>query len=200
LPCTGLPIQSRSRHRGSRAAGQRPKIPGGIRGRRTAAGGDASPAECSWDLHHGLREARASALARTLSFRLTSQLNSCYFVGVSNGTTEKTEVLQGTLDLMVLQTLDVLGPSHGYAIAARVEQVSKGAIRLNMGTLYPALMRLEQRGLLRGTWGVSDTGLRGSRRARFYKLTAAGRRELAARKQAWDRMTAIMQALLEQEA
>jgi transcriptional regulator len=113
---------------------------------------------------------------------------------------DKTEVLQGTLDLMVLQTIDVLGPSHGYAIAARIEQVSKGAIHLNMGTLYPALMRLEQRGLLKGTWGVSDTGLRGSRRARFYSVTAAGRRELAARKQAWDRMTGIMQALLEQEA
>ena len=79
---------------------------------------------------------------------------------MSNRRADKTEVLQGTLDLMVLQTIEVLGPSHGYAIVARVEQVSKGAIQLNMGTLYPALMRLEQRGLLRGAWGVSDTGLR----------------------------------------
>jgi transcriptional regulator len=104
-------------------------------------------------------------------------------------------VLQGTLDLMVLQTLDALGPQHGYAIAARLEQVSSGALQLNMGTLYPALMRLEQRGLLRGAWGVTDT----NRKARFYSLTAAGRRELAKEKEAWNRMTAIMQALLRSE-
>src|SRR3990170_6822643 len=96
----------------------------------------------------------------------------------------KADVLQGTLDLMVLQTLDSLGPLHGYAIAARLEQVSRGALQLNMGTLYPALMRLEQRGLLRGTWGTTDS----NRKARFYSLTAAGRRELVKEKQAWDRM------------
>jgi transcriptional regulator len=101
-------------------------------------------------------------------------------------------VLQGTLDLMVLQTLESLGPQHGYTIAARIEQVSRGALQLNMGTLYPALMRLEQRGLLRGKWGVTDS----SRKARFYSLTAAGRRELATEKVAWDRMTAIMRSLL----
>ena len=104
----------------------------------------------------------------------------------------KADVLQGTLDLMVLQTLDALGPQHGYAIAARLEQVSGGALQLNMGTLYPALMRLEQRGLLKGRWGVTDT----NRKARFYALSAAGRRELVKEKAAWDRMTAIMQALL----
>src|SRR4029453_10159967 len=97
---------------------------------------------------------------------------------------------------MVLKTLDTLGPLHGYAIASRLEQVSSGALQLNMGTLYPALMRLEQRGLLRGAWGTTDT----SRRARFYSLTAAGRRELASEKQAWDRMTASMPALLSREA
>jgi PadR family transcriptional regulator len=107
----------------------------------------------------------------------------------------KSDILQGTLDLMVLQTLDALGPQHGYAIAARLEQVSSGALQLNMGTLYPALMRLEQRGLLRGAWGVTDT----NRKARFYSLTAAGRRELAKEKEAWNRMTAIMQALLRSE-
>lgn len=101
-------------------------------------------------------------------------------------------MLQGTLDLMVLQTLESLGPQHGYTIAARIEQVSRGALQLNMGTLYPALMRLEQRGLLRGKWGVTDS----SRKARFYSLTAAGRRELATEKVAWDRMTAIMRSLL----
>ena len=108
---------------------------------------------------------------------------------------DKTDVLQGTLDLMVLQTLDSLGPLHGYAIAARVEQVSKGALQLNMGTLYPALMRLEQRGLLEARWGTSDN----NRRARFYELTRAGRRELAREKEEWERMTTIMQALLRGE-
>src|SRR5262245_405686 len=115
---------------------------------------------------------------------------------MSNKAGGKTDVLQGTLDLMVLQTLEVLGPQHGYAIAARLEQVSSGALQLNMGTLYPALMRLEQRGLLKGSWGVTDT----NRKARFYALTAAGRRELVREKEAWDRMTAIMQALLRSEA
>lgn len=100
--------------------------------------------------------------------------------------------MQGTLDLMVLQTLESLGPLHGYAIAARLEQVSGGVLQLNMGTLYPALMRLEQRGLLRAKWGTTDT----SRRARFYSLTAAGRRELAQEKQAWDRMATIMHKVL----
>jgi transcriptional regulator len=111
---------------------------------------------------------------------------------VSNKEPAKTDVLQGTLDLMVLQTAETLGPLHGYAIAARLEQVSGGALQVNMGTLYPALMRLEQRGLLRGRWGTTDS----NRRARFYSLTPAGRRELAKEKQAWDRMAGIMRALL----
>ena len=115
-----------------------------------------------------------------------------YFIGVPNRENAKADVLQGTLDLMVLQTLDSLGPSHGYAIAARLEQVSSGALQLNMGTLYPGLMRLEQRGLVRGTWGVTET----NRRARFYAISVAGRRQLASQRAAWDRMTAIMQALL----
>jgi transcriptional regulator len=108
----------------------------------------------------------------------------------------KTDVLQSTLDLMVLQTVQTLGPQHGYAIAARLEQVSAGALQRNMGTLYPALMRLEQRGLLRGEWGTTDA----NRKAGFYGLTAAGRRELARERQAWDRMPGIMHALLHSEA
>jgi transcriptional regulator len=100
-------------------------------------------------------------------------------------------VIQGTLDLMVLQTLESLGPSHGYAIASRLEQVSAGGIRLNMGTLYPGLMRLEQRGLIRGEWGTTDT----KRRARFYRLTPAGKRGLATEKDGWDRMVSVMNAL-----
>jgi transcriptional regulator len=111
---------------------------------------------------------------------------------MSNREPAKADVLQGTLDLMVLQTVATLGPLHGYAIASRLEQVSGGALQLNMGTLYPGLMRLEQRGLVRGAWGVTDN----NRRARFYAITAAGRRQLAAERAEWDRMSAIMQALL----
>ncbi|HUR21469.1 MAG TPA: PadR family transcriptional regulator [Vicinamibacterales bacterium] len=115
---------------------------------------------------------------------------------MSNRDAPKTDVLQGTLDLMVLQTVESLGPLHGYAIAARLEQTSHGALQLNMGTLYPALMRLEQRGLLRGAWGTTDT----NRKARFYSLTAAGRRQLAKDVEAWDRMAAIMNNVLRGKA
>ena len=117
-------------------------------------------------------------------------------IGVSNRATAKTDVLQGTLDLMVLQTLASLGPQHGYAIAARLEQVSNGALQLNMGTLYPALMRLEQRGLLRGTWGTTES----NRKARFYALTPAGRRQLGTERQAWERMAGIIGTLLRGDA
>lgn len=112
-----------------------------------------------------------------------------------NKQSAKTDVLQGTLDLMVLQTVSVLGPMHGYAIAARIDHVSSGAIQLNMGSLYPALMRLEQSGLVRAEWDVTDT----NRKARFYKITAAGRRHLAAEKAQWERMSDIMRALLHQQ-
>src|SRR5213592_1443872 len=94
---------------------------------------------------------------------------------MSNKEPPKAGVLQGTLDLMVLQTLATLGPLHGYAIAARLEQVSDGSLQLNMGTLYPGLMRLEQRGLVRARWGVTGN----NRKARFYAITAAGKRQLA---------------------
>ena len=114
---------------------------------------------------------------------------------MSNRDRSKTDVLQGTLDLMVLQTLAALGPSHGYTIAARLEQVSRGALQLNMGTLYPGLMRLEQRGLVSASWGVTDN----NRKARFYNLTAAGRRQLADEKAEWERMTTIMHTLLHGE-
>jgi transcriptional regulator len=107
----------------------------------------------------------------------------------------KADVLQGTLDLMVLQTVEMLGPLHGYAIAARLQQVSEGALKINMGTLYPGLMRLEQRGLVRAKWGISEN----NRKARFYAITAAGRRRLATEKTEWDRMTSIMHTLLHGE-
>ena len=115
---------------------------------------------------------------------------------MSNREPSKADVLQGTLDLMVLQTLDSLGALHGYAIAARLEQVSQGALQLNMGTLYPALMRLEQRGLVKGNWGTTDT----NRKARFYMITPGGRRQLAKEKDAWDRMAGIIQSVLHSES
>jgi PadR family transcriptional regulator, regulatory protein PadR len=126
---------------------------------------------------------------------LTCQWKAGYSIGVANRERGKADVLQGTLDLMVLQTLASLGPSHGYSVASRLEQVSSGALRLNMGTLYPALMRLEQRGWLKGTWGLTDN----NRRARFYALTPAGRRQLASEKTEWERMVAIMYTLLHEQ-
>jgi len=108
---------------------------------------------------------------------------------------DKADVLQGTLDLMVLQTLSTLGPLHGYAVAERLERVSNGALQLNMGTLYPGLVRLEQRGFIRAQWNRTEN----NRRARYYSITAAGRRRLDAEKAEWTRMASIMQALLFEE-
>jgi transcriptional regulator len=107
---------------------------------------------------------------------------------------EKADVLQGTLDLMILQTLATLGPLHGYAVAERLEQISKGALQLNMGTLYPGLLRLEQRGSIRAEWSRTEN----NRRARYYNITPAGRRRLETEKAEWTRMASIMHALLEE--
>lgn len=111
---------------------------------------------------------------------------------ISMANEAKAGVLQGTLDLMVLQTLATLGPLHGYAIAARIEQVSSRAIQLNMGTLYPGLLRLEQRGFIRAKWDKTGN----NRRARFYSITATGRRQLDVEKAGWTRMAGIMKSLL----
>lgn len=108
-----------------------------------------------------------------------------------NRENSRAQFLRGTLDLMILQSLASMGALHGYSIAARLEQVSRGALVPNMGTLYPGLMRLEQRGLIRSEWGVTEN----QRKARFYSITAAGRRTLDAEKADWDRMVTIMQAL-----
>ena len=121
-------------------------------------------------------------------------MEMAYSIGMANRDA-KTDLLQGTLDVMVLQTLASLGPLHGYAIAARLEQVSSGAVRLNMGTLYPSLMRLEQRGFVRGTWDVTEN----NRKARFYTITAAGRRQLTKQRQEWDRTVSIMRTVLREE-
>jgi PadR family transcriptional regulator len=104
----------------------------------------------------------------------------------------RADILQGTLDLMVLKTLDLLGPIHGYAIARRIEQMSENLLQLNQGTLYPALLRLEQQGLVRSKWGATDT----NRRARFYSLTASGRRRLTAEAENWDRIARVIGRLL----
>ena len=105
---------------------------------------------------------------------------------------DKTDVLQGTLDLMVLKTLDTMGPQHGYGIAQRLQQVSEQVLRLNQGTLYPALLRLEQRGWISSRWGTSEN----NRRARFYALTRAGRKQLEREEADWRRMAEIMARLL----
>ncbi len=105
---------------------------------------------------------------------------------------EKTDVLQGTLDLMVLQTLDGMGPLHGYGIARRIEQVSDHAIRLNQGTIYAALLRLQQRRWISAVWGVSEN----NRKAKFYSITGSGRKQLAEETASWARISAVMARLL----
>ena len=105
----------------------------------------------------------------------------------------RTEILQGTLDLLVLKTLETLGPLHGFGIARRIEQVSGAALQLNQGTLYPALVRLEQRGWIHSNWGVSAN----NRRARFYSLTKAGRKRLAVETESWERTVSLMTRLLQ---
>jgi len=102
------------------------------------------------------------------------------------------EVLQGTVDLIVLQTLHAMGSLHGYGIAQRVKQVSEDLLKLNQGTLYPALLRLEQRGWISSKWGASEN----NRKAKFYSLTRAGRKQLLAETESWERMTALMARLL----
>jgi PadR family transcriptional regulator, regulatory protein PadR len=104
----------------------------------------------------------------------------------------KTDVLQGTLDLMVLKTLEALGPLHGYGIARRIEQVSENLLQLNQGTLYPALLRLQQRGWINSEWGTSEN----NRKAKFYSLSPAGRRQLAVEAKNWERISGVMARLL----
>jgi PadR family transcriptional regulator, regulatory protein PadR len=106
---------------------------------------------------------------------------------------DKTEVLQGTLDTLVLKTLATMGPLHGYGIARRIEQVSGNTLVLNQGTIYPALLRLEQRGWIRSDWGKSEN----NRRARFYGVTRKGHRQLVRATEGWQRMAAIMDRFFE---
>jgi len=105
---------------------------------------------------------------------------------------KKADVLQGTLDLMVLQTLDALGPLHGYGIARRIEQISESALQLNEGTVYTALLRLQERGWIRSEWGASDN----NRRARFYSITRSGKKQLAREANDWRRISGVIERLL----
>jgi PadR family transcriptional regulator, regulatory protein PadR len=106
------------------------------------------------------------------------------------------EVPYGALDLMVLKTLDGLGPLHGYGIARRIEQVAEGSLALNQGTIYPALLRLEQKGWITSEWGMSEN----NRRARFYSITRAGKKQLAVEADLWSRTVAMMSRLLEEQS
>jgi transcriptional regulator len=105
---------------------------------------------------------------------------------------DKSEVLQGTLDLMVLKTLESMGPLHGYGIARRIEQVSGDGLSLNQGTIYPALLRLEQRGWINSQWGTSET----NRRAKFYSLTRIGHKQIEMETENWERTAATMARFL----
>ena len=104
----------------------------------------------------------------------------------------KADVLQGTLILLVLRTLDALGPLHGYGIARRIEQISQDLLHLNQGTLYPALLRMEQEGWIASKWGASEK----NRKARFYSITAAGRKRLAMETEDWSRMSSTIERFL----
>jgi PadR family transcriptional regulator, regulatory protein PadR len=104
----------------------------------------------------------------------------------------KSDVLQGTLDLMILKTLDTLGAMHGWGIAQRIRQVSEDLLQLNQGTLYPALLRVEQRGWISSEWKITEN----NRRAKYYSLTAAGKKQLEAETRDWERFASVMARLL----
>jgi PadR family transcriptional regulator PadR len=104
----------------------------------------------------------------------------------------KSDILQGTLDLMVLQTLDAMGPLHGYGIARRIEQISEDVLQLNQGTIYASLLRLQQRRWISASWGTSDN----NRKAKFYAITRSGRKQLATQAQNWERISAVMMRML----
>ena len=115
--------------------------------------------------------------------------------GRMGANSNKRDVLQGTLDLLVLKTLESMGPMHGWGIARRLEQVSENLLQMNQGTVYPALLRLEQGGWISSAWGTSEN----NRRARFYSLTAAGRRRLRVEQQNWELMSSVIARVLRAE-
>src|SRR5215469_13437937 len=105
---------------------------------------------------------------------------------------DKSDILQGTLDLMVLKTLEAMGPLHGYGIARRIEQISEDALQINQGTIYASLVRLMQKGWISGAWGTSDN----NRKAKFYSITRAGRRQLSAEARNWERISGVIGRVL----
>ena len=111
---------------------------------------------------------------------------------MNDGRTDKADVLQGTLILLVLRTLEALGPLHGYGIARRIEQISEEALQINQGTIYASLVRLMQRGWISGAWGASDN----NRKAKFYSITRAGRKRLAAEAENWERISGVIGRVL----
>ena len=104
----------------------------------------------------------------------------------------RSDILQGTFDLMVLQTLEAMGPLHGYGVARRIEQISEDVLQLNQGTIYASLLRLQQRRWISASWGISEN----NRRAKFYAITRAGRKQLAAQARNWERISAVMMRML----
>lgn len=106
---------------------------------------------------------------------------------------KKSDVLQGTLDLMILKTLDVLGPLHGFGVARRLEQISEDVLQLNEGTVYTSLLRLQQQGWITAAWGTSEN----NRRAKFYEITSRGRRQLAVKAESWARVSGVIQRVLQ---
>ena len=110
--------------------------------------------------------------------------------------TADADIPYGTLDLMVLKTLQAMGPLHGYGIARRIEQLAQGMLALNQGTIYPALLRLEQKGWITSRWGTSEN----NRRARFYEITRSGKKQLAVETESWERTVAIMSKMLEDKS
>jgi PadR family transcriptional regulator, regulatory protein PadR len=133
-------------------------------------------------------------LERPLAFLWTPHRKRASFYAMSKGRADRqrSDVLQGTLDLMVLKTLDALGPLHGYGIARRIEQLSEDVLRLNEGTVYTSLLRLQQQGWIASAWGVSDN----NRRARFYSITRRGRKQLASEAADWERIAGVIARLL----
>jgi PadR family transcriptional regulator, regulatory protein PadR len=107
-------------------------------------------------------------------------------------TSQKSEVLQGTLDMLVLKTLEAIGPMHGWGVARRIQQVSNDSLQLTQGTIYPALLRLEQHGWISAEWGMSDS----NRKARFYSLTKAGRKQLRRETENWEHMMGVINRVL----
>jgi transcriptional regulator len=140
-------------------------------------------------------------LTATLNFAVhlwTFQWEKSIFYAMSKGKiteAQKSEVLQGTLDLMVLKVLDALGPQHGYGIARRIEQVSEQVLQLNEGTVYTSLLRLQQRKWIASEWGASEN----NRKAKYYSITKAGRKQLALETENWERIAGVIGRLLKLE-